>query len=206
MRPPAAGKRRPRTTIAIRAGLRRRRPANGAARVQGEEGTMISSIRWPAFAALVLFVVGASADEAWIGSWGASPQPPTPGGGPFPATPSFENRTIRQIVRVSVGGSRLRLRITNEYGTAPLVVGAARVAIADGEGRPIADTERVVTFGGEVSAVVPAGAPWLSDPIDLRVDDLALLSVSLYFPESTGACTCHATGMQAAFVSEPGDH
>lgn len=167
---------------------------------------MISSIRWPAFAALVLFVVGASADEAWIGSWGASPQPPTPGGGPFPATPSFENRTIRQIVRLSAGGSRLRLRITNEYGTAPLVIGAARVALADAEGRPIGDTERAVTFGGQVSVAVPAGAPWLSDPIDLAVDDLALLSVSLFFPESTGPCTCHATGMQTAFVSEPGDH
>lgn len=168
---------------------------------------MISSIRWPAFAALVLFVIGASAQEpTWIGSWGASPQPPTPGGGPFPATPSFENRTIRQIVRLSAGGSQLRLRLTNEYGTAPLVVGAARVALADEEGRPIEDTERVVTFAGEVSATIPAGAPWLSDPIDLPVDDLALLSVSLYFPESTGPCTCHATGMQAAFVSAPGDH
>jgi hypothetical protein len=51
--------------------------------------------------------------------------------GPFPATPEFENVTIRQVVRVSVGGQRVRIRFTNEYGTKPLEIGAARLALAD---------------------------------------------------------------------------
>jgi lysophospholipase L1-like esterase len=145
------------------------------------------------------------AQEAWIGTWGASPLAPSPAAGPFPATPSFENQTIRQIVRVSVGGAELRLRLTNEYGTAPLEIGAARVAIADGETGVRSGMERVVTFGGRPTGLIPTGAPLLSDPIDLDVADLDTLSISLFFPRATGACTCHATGMQNTYVSAPGD-
>jgi lysophospholipase L1-like esterase len=124
--------------------------------------------------------------------------------GPFPATPSFENQTIRQFVRVSAGGTKVRLRLTNEYGTAPVEIGAALVAIADGEALR-SGTERVVTFAGKPSAVIPAGAPLLSDPIDLAIADLDSLSISLYFPSATGACTCHSTGMQNAYVSAAGN-
>jgi lysophospholipase L1-like esterase len=124
--------------------------------------------------------------------------------GPFPATPSFENQTVRQFVRVSAGGAKIRLRLTNEYGTTPLEIGAALVAIADGEALR-GGTERVVTFAGQPSAVIPAGAPLLSDPIDLAIADLETLSISLYFPSATGACTCHSTGMQNAYVSAAGN-
>jgi lysophospholipase L1-like esterase len=155
--------------------------------------------------ALVTTSLPLLAQDAWIGTWGASPLPPNVAAGPFPATPSFENQTIRQIVRISAGGDRLRLRLTNEYGTAPLEIGAARVAIADGEAAIRSGTDRVVTFGGRTSGVIPTGAPLLSDPIELAVADLENLSISLYFPNATGACTCHGTGMQNAFVSAPGD-
>lgn len=157
-------------------------------------------------AALCLAMLTAFAQDAsWVGSWGASPLPPNPAAGPFPATPSFDNRTIRQIVRLSVGGERLRLRLTNEYGTAPLAIGAVRVALADGVDGVARGTERVVTFAGEPTATIPAGAPLLSDPIDLAVGGLAILSVSVYLPGDTGPCTCHATGMQETYVSAPGD-
>src|SRR5262245_25930580 len=83
-------------------------------------------------ALLALAAVAAQAQESkWVGSWGASPLPPSPGAGPFPATPSFNDQTIRQVVRLSVGGSRLRLRLTNEYGSKAVTIGAARVTFAD---------------------------------------------------------------------------
>jgi lysophospholipase L1-like esterase len=157
------------------------------------------------FAALLLAAFAAHAQPAkWVGSWGASPQPPSPGAGPFPATPSFNDQTVRQIVRLSVGGERVRLRLSNEYGTKPITIGAARVAIADGAGLK-AGTERAVTFDGKPSAVIAAGAPLLSDPIELAVSDLATLSVSVYLQGDTGPCTCHGTGMQDAYISAKGD-
>lgn len=159
------------------------------------------------FAAAVLLTALAawSQEPAWVGSWGASPLPPSAAAGPFPATPEFTNETVRQIVRLSVGGERLRLRLTNEYGTEPLVIGAVRVALADGVDGLEAGSERIVTFAGDPTTTIPAGAPLLSDPVDLEVDDLAVLSVSLYLPGDTGPCTCHATGMQEAYVSPEGD-
>ncbi|MEO8467804.1 MAG: SGNH/GDSL hydrolase family protein [Gammaproteobacteria bacterium] len=157
-------------------------------------------------AVLLLATVAAHAQPAnWVGSWGASPQPPSPGGGPFPPTPSFNDQTVRQIVRLSVGGERVRLRLSNEYGTKAVTIGAARIALADGAERLQAGSERAVTFDGKPSGVIAAGAPLLSDPIDLSVSDLAVLSVSLFLQGETGPCTCHSTGMQDAYISAKGD-
>ena len=141
----------------------------------------------------------------WVGSWGASPLPPSAATPRFPATPGFTNQTIRQIVRLSAGGDKVRLRLTNEYGTQPLRIGAVRVALADGTSAVVKGSEHVVTFAGKGSATIPAGAPLVSDPVDLRVADLASLSVSLYFPDDTGQCTCHQVGLQEAYVSAAGD-
>ncbi|HEU4624653.1 MAG TPA: SGNH/GDSL hydrolase family protein [Steroidobacteraceae bacterium] len=141
----------------------------------------------------------------WVGTWGAAPLPPTKAAGPAPATPSFANQTIRQVVRISAGGKRVRVRFTNEYGTKPLTIGAARIALADEKGNVQAGTDRQITFDGKPGTTIPTGAPLLSDPVDLPVKALATLSISLFVPEDTGPCTCHAVGMQTAYVSEPGD-
>jgi lysophospholipase L1-like esterase len=140
----------------------------------------------------------------WVTSWAASPLPPAPGMGPLPGTPSFDNQTIRQVLRLSAGGSRLRLKLTNEYGTAPLRIAAATVSLVaeDGKLGPVLP----LSFAGQKAVVIPAGAPLLSDPLQLPVGARARLSVSLYLPEPTGPCTCHSVGVQDAFVSGPGDY
>lgn len=134
----------------------------------------------------------------WVGSWGAAPQPPTA------ASKALNNQTVRQVVRLSAGGDRVRIRFTNEYGTKPLVIGAASVAKAKADGE-IAGPVRALTFGGQTSVTIPPGAPMLSDPISLKLDSLSTLSISAYFPGETGPCTCHNRGEQTAYVSEPGD-
>jgi len=149
--------------------------------------------------ALSMCSAGNAAD--WVQTWGAAPLPPSQAMGPFPASPVFSNQTVRQIVRASVGGRRFRLRLTNEYGTKPLAVGAVRVALLDDKNEVLPETDRVVLFAGKTSTSVPAGAPYLSDPIDLPINALSSLSISLYLPEDTGQCTCHAVGMQTALVS-----
>src|SRR5262245_22189704 len=121
----------------------------------------------------------------WVQTWGAAPLPPTPTQGNFPGTPSFENQTIRQTVRISVGGQHVRIRFTNEYGTKPLTIGGARVALADEKGNIQPGTDRPVLFAGQASGTVLAAAPLVSDSIDLPVKNLASLSISLYLPEAT---------------------
>ena len=137
----------------------------------------------------------------WIGSWTASPQAPR---GVIPT--SFSDRTIRQIVHLSVGGNKVRLRLSNEFGQRALLIGAASIARAGDGARVAADSSRAVTFGGSKSIIIPPGAPALSDPIELSVAPLSDLAVSLYLPAATDLTTVHATGLQTAYVSASGDY
>jgi lysophospholipase L1-like esterase len=158
--------------------------------------------------ALLLLPLSARAAPVWMESWAASPAPPT-----LPANgaagnrynPGFDNQTLVQVVRLSAGGRRLRIRFTNEYGQAPLAIGAARAGALGRDGQLIAGSKRVL-FGGRTSATIPARKPLLSDPVDLAVTPLSSLRIALYLPGAVRQCTCHVTGGQHLMVSPPGDY
>lgn len=160
-----------------------------------------------AFIALGLVLAGCAGVESaasrqaatgWAGAWGASPTvPPTAG-------KSFENQTVRQVIRISSGGSAVRIRFTNEYGEKPLEIGAATLSRAGADGKP-AGAALPITFAGNAAITIPPGAPLLSDPIALDVKALDQLSISIFLPTATGPCTCHFAGTATAFVSQPGN-
>jgi lysophospholipase L1-like esterase len=150
-------------------------------------------------------VAPAAADDrdreksSWVGSWGASPQQPVPF---FTTVPiDFNNQTVRQIVRISTGGSKVRIRLSNLYGAQPVTIGNAHVALSAGGAAINPPTDRAVTFsGGHPSVIIPPGALVLSDPVDLKVPALASLAISLYLPQSTGPATWHLEGKQTAYI------
>ena len=111
-------------------------------------------------AARSLVYAGADDNDLWIGTWGTSPQEPDvfPG---FPSAPSFNNQSIRQIVRISTGGKHLRVRLTNEYGSQPLLIGAAHIGISAGGSSIKPGSDRVLKFSGQTSILIPANAPIL---------------------------------------------
>ncbi|HYD24139.1 MAG TPA: SGNH/GDSL hydrolase family protein [Croceibacterium sp.] len=153
---------------------------------------------------LCLAASATAARAEWVASWTASPHAPLGTQGPFAAA-SYENVTLSQILRVSEGGGSLRVRFSNRYGPGPLAIGAARVVRIDDAGNEIAGTSRMLTFGGEPGAVIPRGAPFVSDAVALELPDLARLKVELFLPEATGPCTCHLTGVDELAVSPPGN-
>ncbi len=147
-------------------------------------------------------VLAAEAEQRWAASWGASPFTFFSFlGAVGPVT--VKNQTLRQQLRLSVGGNQLRVRLSNELGKTPLLIGAATVALAaDGAGiQP--DSLHKLTFGGATSVSIPAGAPLLSDPIDMPVAALAELAVSLYLPEAVEPLTTHVG--RTAWLSGEGD-
>lgn len=156
-------------------------------------------------AAAALCGLAPPAEAAWIGSWGASPAPPITAADADARTltPRFEDQTLVQVVRLSAGGQRLRLRISNEYGEGPLTLGAAEVSLlkADGTEGP----RRTVTFADNRRVVVPPGAPALSDPVDLTTPPLARLRITFHVA-GRALCTCHVGGGERVQVSPPGDH
>lgn len=152
-----------------------------------------------------LLLPASAAQARWITSWAASPVPPGPSMGPMPASPSFDDQTIRQTLRLSAGGGALRVRLSNAYGEGPLAIGGARVAILDADGRERPGTSRRLTFGGATTATIPKGAPFVSDTVALPAPPFAKVAVTLYLPGKTGPCTCHPVGLEPAELSARGD-
>ncbi len=144
-------------------------------------------------------------DGRWVGSWTASPHAPVATEGMFAAA-SFDNVTLAQTIRLSEGGSALRVRFTNRYGEAPLHIGQARIVLLDDTGAEVPGTSRPLTFGGAAEAVIPRGAPFVSDLVELASEDFQKAKVVIYLPEATGPCTCHLTGLDDLDVSAPGNH
>jgi lysophospholipase L1-like esterase len=146
-------------------------------------------------------------DEHWAVTWGAAMHAPSAGfGEEFPSQIfEFDNQTVRQIVRVSIGGDQVRVRLANTFGDVPLLIGAARIARRDGEERIDPASDRVLTFSGSPAITIPPGAVAVSDPVALTVPALSELAVSIYFPEPTTTTTVHAFAFQTNYVSPAGD-
>ncbi|WP_330275950.1 SGNH/GDSL hydrolase family protein [Lentzea sp. NBC_00516] len=130
-------------------------------------------------------------NAGWVRTWGTSPQM---------TDAVFADVTLRQEVRISGGGRRVRVRFTNEYGTAPLTIGAARLGVAVPGGSVAPGSDRVLTFGGRAATTIPAGAPVLSDPVDLPLDALTRLSISLHLPGRVEACTGHDMPLEVGWA------
>ncbi|HJV91256.1 MAG TPA: SGNH/GDSL hydrolase family protein [Holophagaceae bacterium] len=114
----------------------------------------------------------------WVATWTA----PADSDGP-----ALAPMTLRQRVRVSLGGSQVRLRLSNRFGKTPLALGTLRVALEPGPGK-------VVTFAGSPTALIPPGGSLLSDPLALGVAPLQTLTVSLFLPKGADTATLHGFG------------
>lgn len=133
----------------------------------------------------------------WVGTWAASPVGETVNAG----QPSPGNSTYRNIVHISVGGSAIRVQLTNEFGTEPLTVNAAHVAVSAGGGSIQSGSDHALTFNGRPTVEIPAGAFVLSDPVTMQAAPLSDLAVSVYFPEQRiRNTTCHSFGDSTNYV------
>src|SRR4051812_36615360 len=137
----------------------------------------------------------------------ATPAPGTPQRrfGIPPALPGLNNQTVRMILRVSVGGHRLRVRLFNALGSSTVTFGAAHVAIRGSGATIVPGSDRLLTFSGKPSPVLYAGQVLVSDPVSLDVAPLTDLSVSLYVPSETTAPTSHTFGLRPTYISKEGD-
>lgn len=158
---------------------------------------------WTAGIAAGLLLSGAAAAREadpgqWRASWTASPVAPSP---PFATLPVLSNQTVRQTVVLSAGGDQVRIRLSNEFGAAPVVIGAASIALAgEGEARRIP-----LTFSGQPGVEIAPGAPALSDPVRLQTPPGARLDIALFLPRETPITTFHPLGLDASAISGPGD-
>ncbi|WP_369217396.1 SGNH/GDSL hydrolase family protein [Streptomyces flavofungini] len=136
----------------------------------------------------------------WVGSWSASPAGAEPG----TEQKGFAGRSIRNVVHTSVGGASARITLSNLYGTTPLSITHASIAVASATNDPAAapGTLRRLSFNGNTSVVIPPGAQVMSDAARLRVPHDADLLVTTYSPTPSGPVTYHPHARQISYVAE----
>jgi lysophospholipase L1-like esterase len=145
-------------------------------------------------------VASAASAPHWVASWQASPQPLWGADFLFPTLvpATLHDQTFRQTARISLGGPRLRVRLSNAYGTQPLRIGAASVAARAGA------TPQPLSFDGQPGVLIGPGQERLSDPLSLATDDRQALQVSIFVPGPTPVQTFHWEGRQTSWTA-PGD-
>jgi lysophospholipase L1-like esterase len=161
------------------------------------EQTMFKTISTLGLAAAI--ASSAIAAEQWQTSWYAAPQPGWDAGFALPTNmpPALHDQTVRESLRLSAGGRRVRVVLSNRYGTEPLVIGEARLA------RTVAGAadSAPLSFGGTRSVTVAPGRQAVSDALDFSVQPLERLSVSTYFPQRTLPSTFHWGAQQTAYIA-----
>ena len=121
----------------------------------------------------------------------------------------FTNQTLRQIVHTSIGGSSMRVVLSNAYSTAPLTIGGAHIALRDKDSAIQTASGHSLSFSGRPTVTIPANAVVYSDPVNLTVAPMADLAIDLYLPGSTDTpapLTMHTGAFQTNYVSETGNH
>lgn len=142
-------------------------------------------------------------DPRWITTWTTSPS--TLPGQENPESIS-EEQTLRLITHTSVGGSSVRIRLSNAHGNGPVTVGAASIAL-QAEGHSIqAASDAALSFSGRTAVTIPKGAVVFSDPLSYSVPAMTNLSVSLYLPIDSGYLTAHGLSNQTNYVAEGGNY
>ena len=141
-------------------------------------------------------------EARWVGTWSAAPQRTEPAN--MPPAPGLADATLRQVVHVSLGGRRLRVRFSNAFGSKPVTILSAHVAKPAGAAAIQAPSRKPLAFGGRSSVTIPQGAPIVSDPVDFDLDPLSDLAITVRVKDPTNAVTGHP-GARCTSYLQAGD-
>jgi lysophospholipase L1-like esterase len=157
---------------------------------------------------LSVLASGDDGPQRWVTTWttaNAASDRPT----------AFSNQTMREIVHTTIGGSAIRIRLSNTFGTRGIRLDAVFIGLQEveprGAGRQkdgaalVPGSNHAVTFGGSRSIAIPEGAEVLSDPISFSVRSEQNLAISLFTPGDTGPATVHGSAFQTNYVSGAGN-
>ena len=153
----------------------------------------------------LLIVLGAAQAQPahWVASWSSAQQIAEPENSLAPDV--MRDATLRQVVRLSIGGTAFRVRLSNTFGTEPLRLAAIHIARPLGAGEIDPATDQAITFSGRGDVIIPAGASYLSDIVPVAVAPLSDLAITIRYGEPPAVQTSHPGSRATSFVV-PGDH
>jgi lysophospholipase L1-like esterase len=139
----------------------------------------------------------------WVGAWAAAPSNAGHGDG-IPGTRPLAAQTVRMVVRPTLDGRRVRVRLSHRHGDRPALIGQATVALREEAATAVAGTVRTLTFGGRQEVTIGPGRDVTSDPVRLRVRSGRDLLVSLHVPEVVESPTEHFVTNQTGYLAPSG--
>ncbi len=138
----------------------------------------------------------------WVGTWSTAQQLVEPRN--MPPQPGLSNNTLRQIVRVSLGGDCLKAKFSNEFSTSPLTLKAVHIADSQGGSVIDPDTEVILKFGGETEVTIAPGTAVTSDSFRFALEPRSDLAITIYFGDTPPDVTGHPGSRTTSYIY-PGD-
>lgn len=157
------------------------------------------------FPSILLLALASSlaAQTHWVGTWATSPAPQLADAAQMRAAHLvFDNQTLRQVVHTSIGGSEVRVRLSNAYGKEPVQIASAHIAVRQKDSAIVAGSDRALTFSGRTAVTIPTDALVLSDPVKLAVPAGADLAISLYLPKPATGAGIHYAALQTSYIGK----
>ncbi|MFK4065296.1 SGNH/GDSL hydrolase family protein [Streptomyces sp. NPDC029674] len=142
---------------------------------------------------------------SWTAAWASAPQRPSTGFKPNWSEAGFDNQTLRQVVRVTEGGDRARIRLSNAYGSSPLRIESATIARTEKGAAVEKGSVRRLAFGGKRAVTIPAYGQVASDAAGLDLDAFESVTVTLHLAGTTGPATFHSQSFATSYRAD-GDH
>jgi lysophospholipase L1-like esterase len=141
-------------------------------------------------------------DKVWVGTWSTAQQLVEPYNNP--PEPGLAHNTLRQIVRVSLGGDSLRVKFSNEFSQSPVTMKAVRIALSLGGGAIDTTTDKELKFNGKEEITIEAGTAVTSDPFHFLVEPRSDLAITIHFGETSPDVTGHPGSRTTSYIL-PGD-
>ena len=136
--------------------------------------------------------------DHWVGTWSSAPQLTESRN--LPPPPGLTSNTLRQIVQVSIGGKKLRLRFSNAFGTNPVTMSSVHLALWAGGSTIKTNSDQALTFQGKPSVAIPAGESVLSDAFYFDLAPLSDLAVTIHFGGTSGDVTGHPGSRSTSYL------
>lgn len=136
--------------------------------------------------------------ENWVGTWSTAQQLVEPHN--LPPAPGLSDNTLRQVVCVSIGGNRLRVRFSNEFSRQPVTMQAVRIAVSKGGGAIEKETMTDLTFNGAAGVTMAPGGAALSDPVDFALQPRTELAITIHFGQTSPDVTGHPGSRTTSYI------
>jgi lysophospholipase L1-like esterase len=134
----------------------------------------------------------------WVGTWSTAPQLVEPGN--MPPSPGLTNNSLRQVIRVSIGGDTLRVRFSNEFSTSAVTMNSVQIAASSGGNTIDVATNKELTFSGNSAVTMNAGAAVTSDPIAFTLTPRMDVAITIYYGQTSATVTGHPGSRTTSYI------